>query len=708
MSKTPEAARIEQREAAPTEAPEHVQETKVEAEAPKVGDKVEHKRADGETVKDVVVASGDRGTVLARKQGETQVFLPFVPKELEAREGADRQLDLFGGAFDSAAESAVKAVGLKGEDAKAALGAIEAGKSAVVAGAMGEENPEAAITAAVHAQAEAIAKDESEPAKPTLSELQKKWMEAKTRAEGAKDDKQYGEAMKEVRALETAIYDLRVGMHPQASAEQKAEVANQVEGAVELTQDSIYDQGAEAVQERIWQLEAEMQKADKAKNEVAWMATRNEYDHHRVMLPIIERVDAILQARGQVDALVAGDVAKQKLETKNALSSARGKKGYWRAGEEALKRTIKSIEDGMRAIDKGPSGDKASSEYVRLNAQRQEKQGKLKEIKSQVDAMNREMELLKTAEIVDTSGSYGEMVGETNTALVQTLRDTSAKNPDAVRNYIQQALKDKKLPESTRMTLEGFEEKLKEKAQEEAPDLTIPGTSLKIGDNVRVKRSSGEIEDGWKPQLVFTGADGERHAYLTKETPDQATGFIHKTVNVDRLAVWNEPVSEAEEEVVEPTKKPNVVLSETLKADVRRAEAVQATPTIEMPKPFQPFSKAESAMKDLIAADILQEGGDLEGLQDAYEAVLFALKQLGLTPEQEGLPPTFDGIKNAKDERGFFGKMFKRETNRVKLAKKLFQLYQQYVAEGQADMTEFKGRAIGNQARYKKQMKRGA
>ncbi len=682
MSKQDSAARAEAPEVIRAEQREKPQEQEVveaKAEGPNVGEVVEHRRADGKTVKDVVIASGDDGTVLARKQGEGHVFLPLAPGELQARNAADRQLDLFEDAYGDAAKSAVKAAGMKGEAAQDAIDALEASKSAAIAGAMGEKDPEAAITQIVREHVDAIARDESEPATPTLIELQQKWREAKTKADGAKTDKEYADAMREVRAIESAVFNVRAGMHPQADTEQKAEIANQAEGAVEMTDDPLYDQGAEAVGKRIQELEETMKTADREKNEVLWMIAHNEYNNHRAVLPIIERINEVLRAQEEVNALVKSDAEKQRQDVTRAKLSARGKKGYWRAGEEDLKRVIRSIEDGMRAIDKGPSGDKTSAEYARLNEERQAKQAELKSINARVEEVSAQMEALKAAKIVDTSGVYASQFDEVNKGLVQTLRDTFKSSPETAQKFLAKALKDSKFPESTRVALqEAFGEQPKADKQDKLE--TIPKTSIQIGDQVKVRRSSGDIEDNWR---VMSFSQEGRQVYVVRDIPDNSGAFTNKLVSLEKLLEVNT------ESAAEPqSEKPKMA----------------EQPTIEMPKSFQPLSENEKSFKDLIKADILEEGGDLKALRESYNEVLFALNKVGMDPKDEGIPESFDQLMNIKDERGFFGKLFKKETTRVKLIKKMFDLHYQYIDSGQVDISEYKNRMLQQQEEYRRKM----
>ncbi len=498
-----------------TERPEESRDqTSETAQDPEVGTKGQARRLDGLSVQEVFTGSAvlDRHyQVFARQSGgETRVRVT-TPEEDLAREIAERQYDLFTTVLDSNVASATKVAGLQGEASEGAATTILNHRNEIIAKAVGQDDPEKALTNMVRTEASAIASGETGAERPSLEDLVRDLTHARQEALGAKNDKQYQSAVARIHALELAVYERRSALHPDANTQEKAQIADETEGLVVLTPDAIYSKGPVNVLDRLKELEKEMQKADKEKNETAWLRANEERTRHLGAHPSIE-----------------------------------------------MQEKIRLLEEKLRAIDKAPAGKNKEEEYQKTDTAR----------KRLIAKVNSEPVL---AEVLGIASRPVERSGER--PVDRLMRD-------------------------------------------------IANATIIESKTVKAKPSSP-----------------------------------------------NEPIVEE----------------------------------LLMDKPRMPLSNEERKnYADLVSARILEQGDDLATWEKTFGEVLAALEILGLKPEDEGLPNSFQDVLNTKDKRGFFGKLFRGKTDRVKMIERIGELHYQYIESGQVDVSKY----LENQRVRSKELRR--
>jgi len=119
----------------------NIETAEVETTTMEFGTEVESTRSDGELVQEVVIGNSEStegsSIVLARKNEGRPLLRVVDSGEFASSKRIDHQLDLYSDAATSAAESAVKAAGLKGREAKEALAILASEAPRVIAKAMG-------------------------------------------------------------------------------------------------------------------------------------------------------------------------------------------------------------------------------------------------------------------------------------------------------------------------------------------------------------------------------------------------------------------------------------------------------------------------------------------------------------------------------------------------------------------------------------------
>ncbi|MBI5369704.1 hypothetical protein HZA85_00725 [Candidatus Uhrbacteria bacterium] len=704
------------REIEPKQSPEMEevlgqQEQETGVEQLKVGAQVEVPRVDGGTSKDAVVASGEDGLVLARKEGEAVLLRATDGRELGAEQAAARQLDLFDQAYESAADSAVKAAGLKGEQADAASRMMGAKASGIIAEALATDHPEQAIAQSVQGNAEAVKADESELKAAGIARMMELLNDAKRDADGATTDEAYNEAVLRIRAAERALFELRGASQPEASEDDRSKLASEAQGYAEVIPDPIYNEGVEAVQVRLDDLEAEMKKADQTKDEVAWTVAREEYERHRALMPILEKADEIMkaqqevaQAQAAIDARVEATKVQHKAEVGAERGRVRAKRSYWNRLADGVNEVITGIENAMRSLDQGPASAKAEQEYAKFDAERKAQRAKLEEVRGKVQGLSQENEVLKGLGVeldFETTASEAP-IDAAREKLYQTLKDMHNGNPEGVLRYVRGALKSPKTPEANRVILEAFQtdaetgfKKPEVAVQEAAHEEPAPEeATYPFGQVVNIRRTGGQVEAGWNVTVPLPGGQFEVQR-----------GDMFKTVaraELDELNGPDDRLSEPEAGLPEINEE---APQDEIEGLASPAEQKQGVPKDEFsPKPYQPLDAQELSMRDLRESSFIQEGGDLKALERTFVETLIALEAIGMKPEDEGLPRTFQEMLDTKSSRGFFGKLVRAKTDRVKLFEKLAEVHYNYIDSGQVDVSEYLARQQKSYEEYAQKM----
>ncbi|MBI4713694.1 hypothetical protein HY771_00695 [Candidatus Uhrbacteria bacterium] len=424
------------------------------------GAQIEKTRSDGGTDNETFVGSfeNDNGyTLVLAREGEGGHLLRSVnSKEFKQSGRAEKQLELYFGAAKSATESAIKAAGLKGAAAQEARAMLAKETPKIVALAMGEKDPEKALTGTVQEVAQAIASGETERPKSNLETLIAQLAQARQKVDSAKTDKEYKAALVEIYAAERAVYTARVELHPDAEPAEKAKIADETDGAVEIIPDSLYDKGADAVSKRIKELEAAMREADRNKDGVSWTVSRNEYDRHRVVMPILEKADAIVKVQAEVDSAIAETKLGHEKSVKSRKAKAEKNRLLWTDLAEKNSNLIKQIEDGLRELDKKPATKEAETEHAKLMADREKKRTILESAQKMAEGITKGIADLEKSGVV-LNFDPNEKPATAKTALFEQLRDLYAQNPDRVLEVIKGMFEKEtksKISESTKYILD--------------------------------------------------------------------------------------------------------------------------------------------------------------------------------------------------------------------------------------------------------------
>lgn len=462
-----------------------------------VGFEVESTRSDGSSVHETAVATSDTDgytIVLAREGADKTRFRVVDAKEQAAEFKAGEQLDLFLDVAKRTIEPAIKAAGLKGAEADKARASIEARLSAMVAQALGEENPDKALTQVIQY---AAAKEGATPTQ-NLEKLTLILARAKQRADSAKSDKEYAAALAEVHAAEKAVYEARVKLHPEATQEEKAAIADEADGAVELLPDPIYEKGYLDVLSSIQELEGSMREADAKKDAVAWTVAKNERDRHMAILPIVEKVDALEKALVDVDAAIARLTEARVGEVKRKKESLERHRLSIQGVIQRKEDLIKSLEDQMRELDKKPKKG-AEAEFAKLEKGRREARAVIEGAQKILQKFVKETEAFEKAGI-KLDFDPNQKPDAARTALYHQLEDLFNENPRTVMDYITGALRSKETSKSTRDILLVFAENVRDgvirsKEAEEASVITSPVEGSEVKEIPPIIYSEYKVPD---------------------------------------------------------------------------------------------------------------------------------------------------------------------------------------------------------------------
>ncbi len=323
------------------------------------------------------------------------------------------------------------------------------------------------------------------------------------------------------------------------------------------------------------------------------------------------------------------------------------------------KEQIKELEDELRAIDKAPSKKGAGERYKEADAKRKELMTKLEALQKKDEAVEHVLEEeaeepVVLAHMLEIGEPYkpGEM-------LERLMADIKA---DFERE--EAAKKEAEAP------------KVESKSESHDEEEPVP---FVLGQEVSVKRTAGNMEDGWTVARIGEAIPGEpRRILVTNESGDR------KNVKVEELIEWNAPDQRTE------AQKANDLLAD------------------EMLRPDRPPTAQErKEYKDLIDAGIFQSEGDIDVWQRVYDELVAAMDKVGIPLKDEGLPSSWQQIVGMKDTRGWWKrKVFKSPSPRAQMIDKIKDLHYQYIDQGHVDVSEYLQRQKERQAEYNEKMRR--
>ncbi len=437
-----------------------------------VGDTKTVDALDGKPVQEVLAGSVETGdgktldVVVRDREGEKALRLVDPIVEAEREVGATK-VGLVGAAYDSTAKIAVSVTGVKGEAKKAALAELEGLKPGMIVDIIGTDDPDAAITTALHEKAKVIVlagsdreprtgKSKTETAdlrspswtavevdNQRIEDLQDKleiFTEKQAQAnrdvrsfgpdsgsdrdrkafsesyanwdEGKKED--WEKAVHKVVALDRAVYETRVALNPYMSDAEKSKIADEIEGVVEIVPDELYAKGYETVKEHVDLLEAKLRKLEKRKPsgmrsenqkaEATYNQVLTEYRRHAGMASLMKREYDLANIDKKIDAMVA------EATTKRTKKVATGTKIYDAAITEMG--SVTDLQEEARRLRK----EKEALEAVGLDL-----------------AFDPDKEILKTQDKF-----YHALVADYQ------------KDPGRIRNYVETALANPSTPDKTR------------------------------------------------------------------------------------------------------------------------------------------------------------------------------------------------------------------------------------------------------------------
>ena len=531
----------------------------------------------------------------------------------------------------------------------------------------GGGNPEKALSDIVLEEARAITDGKSKKSVLSLEVLTEQLASARQKADTAKNDREYNAALVEIHAVEKAVYDARVVLNPDASKEEKVEIANQVDGAIEIIPDQLYEEGYKTVQNRIVELEKMMRDADKNKDGVAWMVARNEYDRHRAILPVLEKVDVVLDVKAQIDAMIARKIWEQNEYSSKEQEKLLTRQNFWKGVIGRQKKLLRTIEDGISALTQKEDKEEAGKDIDKLESKRLGSLGLLQTAQKTIQEIKNEMIVLENMG-VSIDFDTEEKPNEARSALYFQLMDTYKESPIEVMNYINGMLKSKKVNASTLGILKVVKEAIRvseSQPQAEPEETVAEGFSLpEVDANV----VPSEVEGSRVAKVIpINRARKPKKAELKPGTVIESV-FEQKNETESGLKPGDfvESVMEPEEEVKE--------------------ENIQGRDTDEIQTIDYSMDYSTVKVLDLINAGIVENAGELEIWERSYIELYIALDSLGLKPEDEGLPSSFVGMVDTEDSRGVFGKFFGRQTERVKLFNKLKRAHYMYIDSGKVDI----------------------
>jgi hypothetical protein len=629
------SAAVETNETSHTETPETAHEHAEPKKEKKVGDTVEVTRLDGGTSNDVVAGfvetSSEKVEIHARKQGETVAMRPVNSGEVEAREQALKQLNLLKQAYTDGIEIAIKAMGLKGDKAEEARVQLKANEDTNIAAATQKQDSAKALDTALQESIKIKIVQES------IGTLLQKRRKLQQEAESARQ-KSY-----KIGSIKNAV----------KQEDTESEYNKELQKSAVKSECTIL-----AIERQIFNLRLELNpNADKAKQ--AKIADEVE----GFVVPITDE----LYNKG-CDAVV--ERIQQLVDQKRAADKTKFAEAAYLIAEDEQKRHMVMLPI-LERVKKIRQAEKETEELI---AQTEKKHKK--EIKNARGKISREKRNWQKA---------GDDIAKILGRIERQLDGMRKKGEDM----------DDRKKQDAKVLIDGYQ-----RIQERLEGLNAEYKAL---ETAKVKFDFDEFE---KTDAARTALYHQlRESYTDKKHPE----YVKQIMEYVNSALKNKSTAESTRVILDAfrtdaqngtfteadkpktTEAPPTAVKQPAETPESSQPSVEAhAVTAEVPKSPQPLSDDERAMKDLVDAGILQEGGDLKALLKNYHEVLYALEKVKISPKTKGLPETSDEIINVKDKRGFFGKLLNRKTIRVKLAKKVFALHYEYIDSGQVDISDFK------------------
>jgi len=328
----------------------------------------------------VEIAGLDQQATYAKgEEGPVAIVMPELemPAREKAADAMDRMLDV----YDEALKSVAEVKGLDGAERDAWLASMSDRKIDMVAAAMGEESPEAALVTALKAESGVNDKERQD-----LADLGTKHRDAKMTAEAAyaavkKNEsaaniKAYNDAVAEVYGVEAQMTELHKSMDPTATAEA---IAERVQGMV----------GIETSNKSLGDMEAEVASLQEQMDALSSEASAERMGRIKEIETQMRDIDA-----GKGGKTAEANYAKLNAERQELMSTEDEPTVKWSVLEAArnklaavlpwMKDTarLKEIEARMREIDERKGGSEAQAEYKLL----EEEKAELEEIRSGMEA----------------------------------------------------------------------------------------------------------------------------------------------------------------------------------------------------------------------------------------------------------------------------------------------------------------------------------
>ncbi len=487
-----------------------------------VGDLDEFRVGADRTEKAVVVGKSEEGTVLSL---ESKLHVVTNPKEQKAYEISTADEQVMKLSLLKAVDNYCQAVGLSADETREIKQVLKNKSEEIFLRATLADNQDEAIVSSVtkfvdfylkktqgereeRTAKKQFAIEAGEKVKEikaqdqlvvSLSEATQEFAHAKIQADEAykaNNEKAYQDAVDRCNAAQNLISKLRLQLKPEATPEQQTVVKEEAKGAVVPEPDALYDEGFEAVKNRLKELEQTMKDADKAKDETAWTVANDEYSRHRVMMPILEQADLLERIDKTVEFAIqnATQREEQKLAFKKEVSQdkVREKESYWRNIGVGLKKMQQKLDNLSNAYDFLVGSGQMTEEKYKQYKNAHEKA--VTDLKQQLTSEELQLkDLVAANSILEKRGlemafdqriedRLEEQRGQTTT-LTNKLRDAYAENPDRVMSSVKKLLKSKTIRDTTRAILQKFVDHpvMEEKLPEPDVDSAINAAFIESG-----------------------------------------------------------------------------------------------------------------------------------------------------------------------------------------------------------------------------------
>ncbi len=624
---------------------QETRETTMERTELSIGDVIQNKRLDGSPVEDRYLGGihvGDQTLeATMRTSGDTpRIRTDHLPRGQSRLPYAIR-LQLYGEATTSAAQSSVKAEGLTGDVAQSILEEIKDDESLILVEAAGTSDPEQAMIKAVTAEVRAITIGEVIE-RPTLQQLTEQLREIRDQLGAHLDDKtskgqkKFQHLSEQERAIQQAIFDRRTKLEPEMDDEGLTLLADEVDGFVEPIPDVLYQDGEQAIKNQLQTVFEQLTDARNNNDSEAMIRLTDEMSRHEAALALLqqtpEMLEEILGDADILEVLTTPPPVPQETAADRLLADMKKEERQLEVMENSpftLKQQVKNAKGETVEVAHifPPDEDRIVRILVRGGKEQ------LAIIEDTELAKLNGMEITDLAdtdlEFADEDIEIAESVDETPWELQESEEEQQERESSEQRfNEVLVALKTAGISVET----EGLPASFDEVQQLNTKDREAMMDKVRDLHYTYLGRARQATEAG------ISRVSGKREG---REIPETS---IEELDESDILEIDTEP-----------------------------------TPVSDEMKEKYP---------DLIQNKILTSAEDLRTWENTYDDLLQAMRDAGKNPlELEGLPANFAQVLNTKDERGFFGKLFRRPSKRVQLFKKIQELQLQYQVPKSTDMS---------------------